>query len=113
MLKASAMHRCNLKILALPLIRTIMSKTMGNLSPLLPPGSILTLGENLQRVCFDIAITATETGSSGGGLSVAVVVAKLGTDTHSENSNSTVSRVQFDVVVDFPHQSTAPRKNGP
>ncbi len=60
---------------------------------------------DFQAVNFDVAVTATEKDTGGGGFSVAVVMAKLGAGIQNEISNATVSRVQFHVVVDLPHQS--------
>lgn len=59
---------------------------------------------NLQIVEFDIALTATKTGKTGGGFGVAVLAANLNAGAHKESSDSSVSRVRFEVVVDLPHQ---------
>ena len=58
----------------------------------------------LQTVAFDIAITASKSGKAGGGFGVAVIVASLKADGHRETSDSSTSRVRFEVVVDLPHQ---------
>lgn len=68
------------------------------------------LPSQLQSVDFDVAVTAAEKDSTGGGFSIAVVMAKLGAGGHNETSNSTVSRVRFRIVVDLPHQTFAPRQ---
>lgn len=61
----------------------------------------------LQAVDFDVAVTAAEKDASGGGFSIAVVMAKLGAGTHNESSSSTVSRIRFQVVIDLPHHTSA------
>ena len=58
----------------------------------------------LQTVAFDIAITASKSGKAGGGFGVAVIAASLKADGHRETSDSSTSRVRFEVVVDLPHQ---------
>lgn len=60
----------------------------------------------LQTVSFDIAITAAKTGKADGGFGVTVLSANLKAGAHKESSDSSVSRVRFEVVVDFPHQNT-------
>lgn len=59
---------------------------------------------HLQTVAFDIAITASKSGKAGGGFGVAVIAASLKADGHRETSDSSTSRVRFEVVVDLPHQ---------
>lgn len=61
------------------------------------------ISPHLQTVDFDVAVTAAEKDSAGGGFSIAVVMAKLGMGGQSETSSATVSRVRFQVVIDLPH----------
>ena len=71
------------------------------------PPDAEAFASDLQSVDFDVAITAAEKESSGGGFSIAVVMAKLGAGAHNETANATVSRVRFQVVIDLPHQKFA------
>ena len=72
---------------------------------------------HIERVEFDVAVTAASSRSSGAavsaGVAVNVVSAKLGFNGKQEEQYSTVSRVKFSVPVLFPQNSfdrPAPRK---
>lgn len=56
----------------------------------------------LQIINFDIALTATDTTKTGGGVTIAVVVATLKGQASKEALNSSLSRVQFEVVARLP-----------
>ena len=64
---------------------------------------------HMQTVSFDIALTASKTGKGGGGFEVSVFSANLNAGAHKESSDSSVSRVRFEVVVDLPHQKSGLR----
>ena len=57
----------------------------------------------LQKVDFDVAVTAAEKEAGGGNFAVEVVMAKIGLGNQGEKSSAMVSRIQFQVVVDLPH----------
>ncbi len=65
--------------------------------------------KDLQTVSFDIALSATKGGKAGGGFAVTVLAANLNAGAHKESSDSSVSRVRFEVTVDLPHQNTGAR----
>lgn len=53
-------------------------------------------------VHFDIAITAVEGKETNGGIGVFVGAVGLGSQGHSEESNTTHSKINFDLAVQFP-----------
>lgn len=56
----------------------------------------------LQKIEFDVAVTAAETGRKDGGLSISVLTAKIQGEASSESVNSSVSRIRFQVVAQLP-----------
>lgn len=57
----------------------------------------------LQKIEFDVAVTATETGRKDGGMSISVFTAKIQGEGSSESVNSSVSRIRFQIVAQLPH----------
>jgi hypothetical protein len=58
----------------------------------------------VQIVSFDIALTATESTGTRGGVGVVTGMFNLGSAGNSQDSSGTVSRVQFSVPVSLPQQ---------
>ena len=58
-----------------------------------------------QVVKFDVALTVTEGTGTKGGIGVFAGPVNLGTSGQSSNSNSSVSRVQFNVPLILPPQA--------
>jgi len=88
------------------------SETRGVINPVF--GSVNDVGpEHVQKVSFDVAITATEKSSKAGRGRIQVAVVKLGAEgTHAEES-SRVSRVQFTIPLVPPVQTVLPDPNAP
>ena len=61
----------------------------------------------IQVVKFDIAITATEATGTRGGVGVVTGMFNLGTSGTSNETNSAVSRLQFNVPVSLPTQPSS------
>ena len=59
----------------------------------------------IQVVKFDIAITATESTGTKGGVGVVTGMFNLGSAGNSQESSSAVSRMQFNVPVSLPVQT--------
>ena len=57
-------------------------------------------------VAFDVALTATEGTGSKGGIGVVAGIVSLGTAGHSNNENTSVSRVQFSIPVVLPNENS-------
>ncbi len=55
-----------------------------------------------QNVSFDVAVTATEESHTKGGATLAVAVFSAGGAKQSDQTNSSISRVQFTVPVFLP-----------
>jgi len=62
-------------------------------------------GLMIQIVKFDIAITATESTGTKGGVGVVTGMFNLGSSGNSHESTSAVSRLQFNVPVSLPTQT--------
>ena len=56
----------------------------------------------LQKIDFDIAVTASDAKQCGGRFSISVLSARIGADGKNENFNSSVSRIRFQVVARLP-----------
>lgn len=60
-------------------------------------------GQLVQVVKFDVAVTAEEGKGTKGGIGVFVGPVGLGSQGESRSSQSTVSRIQFEVPVSLPY----------
>ena len=58
-----------------------------------------------KEVEFDIAVSAKQTGSGGGGLKVAVFGIGANADAQAGSENSTISRIKFSVPTNFKEHS--------
>jgi hypothetical protein len=63
------------------------------------------LGDIVQMIDFDIAVTTTEGKGTSGGVGVFVGPVTLGSKGKSESSNVSVNRIKFSVPIIFPTQS--------
>ena len=63
-----------------------------------------TDGTPVEKIEFDVAVTATEGTSTKGGIGVFVGAVGLGSQGQSNASNQSVSRIKFSVPVMFPKQ---------
>lgn len=61
--------------------------------------------ENIESVDFDVAVTSTESNSSGlsGGIKVASIFS-IGGEGKNQLSEQNVSRIKFKVQIELPHQ---------
>ena len=59
-------------------------------------------GAAIETIEFDVAVTATDGSSTKGGIGVFIGAVNLGAQEHTENSNSSVSRLKFSVPVVLP-----------
>ena len=66
---------------------------------------ILGTGTNyVNTIDFDIAVTASESAKSKGGIGVFISVVGAGVQGQDEASNSTVSRIKFTIPISLPRQ---------
>ncbi|MES1934414.1 hypothetical protein T35B1_17506 [Salinisphaera shabanensis T35B1] len=64
----------------------------------------------VQRIDFDVAVTAAEGSEANGGIGIRVGSIGVGATGKSENSNTTVSRIRFSVPMVLPMED-APHDN--
>ncbi|MFA6544957.1 MAG: hypothetical protein WCS99_11050 [Limisphaerales bacterium] len=59
-------------------------------------------GRRAERVDFDIAVSTVDATKTKGGIGVFVGPVGLGSQGHSDNSNSSESRIKFSLMILFP-----------
>ena len=78
---------------------------MGGVDVAAKQGLLMTSSGAAQLVHFDVALTAAEGQGTKGGIGVAGGLINIGAAGHSQQENSTVSRVSFSVLLTLPHES--------
>jgi hypothetical protein len=77
--------------------------------PTLPKDAVIVpYYEKLEKVEFDVAVTAVEGTETSGKASINVWSIGAGVSGKSESSTSTVSRIRFSVAVELPKGSQKP-----
>ena len=67
-------------------------------------GNLVSIqGQPVQRVEFDVAVTAAKAKGTKDGIGVVVGVIALGSKGHSSAESSSVSRIKFSVPITLPH----------
>ncbi|HWN95440.1 MAG TPA: hypothetical protein VNT99_10440, partial [Methylomirabilota bacterium] len=59
----------------------------------------------VQKIDFDVAVTAEKGSETKGGIGIHVGTIALGTQGRSENTNSTVSRIRFSIPMVLPSEN--------
>lgn len=67
----------------------------------------------VQKIDFDVAVTAEKTKESKGGMGISVGSINVGTQGRSENVGSTVSRIRFSVPMVLPMEDAPHDKQDP
>ena len=67
----------------------------------------------VQKIDFDVAVTAEATKETKGGLGISVGSISLGTHGRSENAGGTVSRIRFSVPMVLPMEDSPHDKQDP
>lgn len=87
-----------------PLLQQATSS--GALSP--PNGYVLSAQkQSIHLVKFDVAITLEQDTETKGGIGIFMGAVGLGSQGASTNSQTSLSRIQFDVPISFPYQGTS------
>lgn len=77
-------------------------------------GGVNDIGpEHVQKVSFDVAVTATERGAKSGSGGVQIAVLRLAADGSQAEESSRVSRIQFTIPIIPPVQTVMPDPNAP
>ncbi len=91
------------------------------ISPYIPVENIKTSEKKMKPfytwqhatpVKFDIAVTAEETTGTKGGVGVVAGVFALGSQGKTDNLNSSISRIQFEIPIILPHWKEEKDKKG-
>jgi hypothetical protein len=67
----------------------------------------------VQKIDFDVAVTAEKTKETKGGLGISVGSINVGTQGRSENAGSTISRIRFSVPMVLPMEDAPHDKQDP
>jgi hypothetical protein len=67
----------------------------------------------VQKIEFDVAVTAEKTKETKGGMGISVGSIAVGTQGRSENAGSTVSRIRFSVPIVLPMEDAPHDKQDP
>ena len=74
-----------------------------------PNGCVLSAQkQSIHLVKFDVAITVEQGTETKGGIGIFMGAVGLGSQGESTNSQTSLSRIQFEVPVSFPYQRTSP-----
>lgn len=85
-------------------VKPVSASSMGSLYGHV---DVMNVGRAVQKVGFDVAITAEEGKSKKSGIGVTVATLGLGMTENSRNLESLTSRVRFTIPVAFPeHRAT-------